>query len=74
MILAQPPGARVVTSSKPSLNDPQSGVGVALGVGVGVNVGVGVGLGVIVGVGVGVPAGGVGVGPAFWRVTPMFNL
>ena len=41
---------------------------------VGVGVGVTVGLGLGVGVGVGVPSGGVGVGPAFCRITPMLVL
>src|SRR5436190_37597 len=31
-------------------------------------------MGVGVGVGVGVPPGGVGVGPPFWRITPMLSL
>src|SRR6266446_8062427 len=74
LILAQPCGTSVVVSSNPSISGPQMGVGVGVGVGVGLGVGVGVRLGVAVGVGVGVPLGGVGVGPPFWRMTPMLGL
>src|SRR6266446_5997316 len=74
LILAQPCGTSVVVSSNPSVSGPQMGVGVGVSVGVGVGVGVAVGVGVWVGVGVGVPLGGVGVGPPFWRITPMLGL
>ena len=69
----QPFGTNVVTSSNPSANVTQVGVGVGVGAGVGVSVGAGVGVGVSVGAGVGVSVGvavgvsvgdGVGVGVA----------